>query len=903
MSFTPRHFLQILVSLLTVVLAISCSPTPPVKAQDLSLQGFPTSEFFGGLSVGLDGLQNHPRYQLLPLDELIPASTSFDYLDNELISQFAIFLKESNESNCGSHQQFEIAAVGKLRDPDTFDVRKELSRWKNRTTPRREDTACEVKEIEVGDKTCYQFQTGTVFNSIQRQGKVEFYDEDGKKMERGINVGNLTDRGYTAERKDSKAVVSLAGLRSADLIEENLVLDFFLDVFEVQRQNKEWREARVYLQTSDDKLRSSFVEIKARSFANHRLQFPRELSVFDTESGEAQGSIDLIDDFASDGEFQVVLQSLERTTYIGLKDSDVGILLPRYEYLGTNGGFVIVAQSMKSLKQMLALSPQQMAEKFALSEGQQVSASFDLSSNEKLNSFKQFLTLLDMQHAIHALPPSTKNVRLSIEMDRDRIFSASIGMSVHDSKTQSKQIAESIEKKTSPSNFPTAFFEFVVRQDTMATLRTMSFSMADGWQNIVPWASAKSDTIVFPNSSFDRRSMRPFFQKLFEDLASGVQVRDLSGDLAIEFNWPFKDPSELSKTDRLLLALLRRYRACDHYQQKRFFLGEQIERRLMDEFPEEDGLWLSLSHQLSYNISIEFGTGATSYAWVRRGINVLLDAAELHEHSVDAIWMVATFIGWKSESPYGGVEFRRLFTDDRELLDRIGKHVDLKKCLDEDGQIDCLLIARRIFERCNQRVDGNERVKLNIEKLDRMALPIGMLERRARRLEREFQIQAADQHWQQALVEWQQLGEQVVEFDSGAKLKLNQLEAKDDQPVDRDNYDVVESRAYWYQTRIKAIQFKLSIDASAVTQHIANANVLRENGDLDSALVQAKLALQIIRQIMKRAPENRLSVNWFFNDFLSDAERQYKQLDEPFAEEVNEFRKKFGFDQPMMWVR
>jgi len=90
MPFKYHHFFRILVVLVPVVFIVSC---------------------------------NSPRYQVLPLDELIPATTSFDYLDTELISQFAIFLKDSDESNCGSHQQFEIAAVGKLRNPDAFDVR------------------------------------------------------------------------------------------------------------------------------------------------------------------------------------------------------------------------------------------------------------------------------------------------------------------------------------------------------------------------------------------------------------------------------------------------------------------------------------------------------------------------------------------------------------------------------------------------------------------------------------------------------------------------------------------------------------------------------------------------------------------------------------------------------------
>ena len=81
MPFKYRHFFRILVVLVPVVFIVSCNSAAPIEEPNLSLQGFPTSELFGGISVDLDGLQNHPRYQVLPLDELIPATTSFDYLD------------------------------------------------------------------------------------------------------------------------------------------------------------------------------------------------------------------------------------------------------------------------------------------------------------------------------------------------------------------------------------------------------------------------------------------------------------------------------------------------------------------------------------------------------------------------------------------------------------------------------------------------------------------------------------------------------------------------------------------------------------------------------------------------------------------------------------------------------
>ena len=91
-----RSFRGLATAFLAIAIFTGGPKADSVYSQNLSLPGFPSNEFFGGVSVDLDGLRNHPRYQLLPLDELIPGTTSFDYLDDELISEFAFFLKDGS---------------------------------------------------------------------------------------------------------------------------------------------------------------------------------------------------------------------------------------------------------------------------------------------------------------------------------------------------------------------------------------------------------------------------------------------------------------------------------------------------------------------------------------------------------------------------------------------------------------------------------------------------------------------------------------------------------------------------------------------------------------------------------------------------------------------------------------
>ena len=74
--------------------------------------------------------------------------------------------------------------------------------------------------------------------------------------------------------------------------------------------------------------------------------------------------------------------------------------------------------------------------------------------------------------------------------------------------------------------------------------------------------------------------------------------------------------------------------------------------------------------------------------------------------------------------------------------------------------------------------------------------------------------------------------------------------------------------------------------------------MFHEERDRDSELVEAKLALKNIRQILNQAPERSESVNWLFGDFLLAGERRYQKLDETFSKEMRDLCEKFGLVGP-----
>jgi len=134
-----------------------------------------------------------------------------------------------------------------------------------------------------------------------------------------------------------------------------------------------------------------------------------------------------------------------------------------------------------------------------------------------------------------------------------------------------------------------------------------------------------------------------------------------------------------------------------------------------------------------------------------------------------------------------------------------------------------------MLERCAQREDRDERVESKMGKLNRTALRIAMLRMRAERFDRRLQFEAANQQWQQVLVEWQQMGEQVFELGPNSKLKLNEL--KIDESVVGDDVDVeeLEAKAYWYQVWRYTLKFRLSTDGRVIAKHIAKADAFQRS--------------------------------------------------------------------------
>lgn len=150
----------------------------------------------------------------------------------------------------------------------------------------------------------------------------------------------------------------------------------------------------------------------------------------------------------------------------------------------------------------------------------------------------------------------------------------------------------------------------------------------------------------------------------------------------------------------MALANVEEILARDLKARERFDLADEFYSRATDRFPHVPAIWFRRAHQLSYNTSIEFDGVPHRYAWVRRGIEVLLDGAGQNPDSTDLTWMAARFIARKIGYVDNRSAYRRLFSQDNDLHRQLANFIDLEQARSVDDKIDHYLVAKALFERC-----------------------------------------------------------------------------------------------------------------------------------------------------------------------------------------------------------
>jgi hypothetical protein len=97
--------------------------------------------------------------------------------------------------------------------------------------------------------------------------------------------------------------------------------------------------------------------------------------------------------------------------------------------------------------------------------------------------------------------------------------------------------------------------------------------------------------------------------------------------------------------------------------------------------PNYISVWEFQSHNLSYNVSVEFDDYRARYHWVKKGIDFLMTGTQYNRDEPRLMQDIAWFLGQKIGRSDEKVQFRRLFRKDTDLHDVLGRHVDMQQAV------------------------------------------------------------------------------------------------------------------------------------------------------------------------------------------------------------------------------
>ncbi len=97
--------------------------------------------------------------------------------------------------------------------------------------------------------------------------------------------------------------------------------------------------------------------------------------------------------------------------------------------------------------------------------------------------------------------------------------------------------------------------------------------------------------------------------------------------------------------------------------------------------PNYISVWEFQSHNISYNVSVEFDDYRARYHWVKKGIDFLMTGTYYNRDEPRLMQDIGWFLGQKIGRSDERVQFRRLFRKDTDLHELLGRHVDIQRAI------------------------------------------------------------------------------------------------------------------------------------------------------------------------------------------------------------------------------
>jgi hypothetical protein len=734
--------------------------TPQAKQDSDSVARYATDEFVAACRVRPRGLIEHAYFGSLSIDSFLPAPLSLGRLDAMGVEDLVVFCGPltDRKPDDGHIAMIEWAAVARTSHP--IELEEVMRQWRRSLVPREEGSGAKPATVQIENYECFRVPAGSFFPPPRTYGELQFTERDGQLSDRGINVGREYQyRSYVEGATKSSAIFTLDHLREADLVDGHLPLELRADVFHTYFLDHEYSIAQIELRNPDSGLCSEPITFESKSYVNHRLNVPRKLTAVDVE-GKRQ--VDLLKDLVSRGRLEIILKMTEPAIYLGVKKHDLNVRPEAFEYVFVADHEIVVAQSPKTLKKMLsaAVSPASLANRLS-----QPTADIVMIANVRDESqrivFQQLTRANSSNPATKLLADALTDLTATVSADEPAV--ARVTAELKDRRSASR-VAQQFNQviRSAKAQAHSAIGDALGRQDALGSLISLVF---DGV------------SMNFPDQDSPTANARESqLLSIIDGSLNNIHIESDGNVLTVEFEEP-KRLSRLSEAAQFAVANMEEVLARDLFKRERFDLSDEMYERVTNRFPQMPQAWFRRAHQLSYNTSIEFDGYENRYAWVRRGVNVLLDGAEQNVETTDLTWMAARFIGRKVGEADERAAYRQLFSRDERLHKRIAEIIDVEEARSPDKEVDNWLVAKLLFEHCIDR-HAETQASLTIPALLFFSRPAATQARYAQAL-------SESGHWDESLLAWKEaeqlhneLGEGTILAGSSNRIRLNDLESR-----------------------------------------------------------------------------------------------------------------------------
>lgn len=735
------------------------SPSHQLAVGD-SVARYAIDDFAAACCVRPKDLIDHSYFGSLPIHTFLAHPLSLGRLDTMGVEELVVFCGPVSEQDSTRRHQADLewAAVARMSYP--IDLKTVSSQWCQSLVPQEKEAEAKPTSLTIGNRECFRVAAGTFFPPDRKYGQLRFLDRNGLAAKQGVNIGKEYEhRSYVAGATKAAAIFTFEGLNETDLVDGHLPLELRPNVFLVRSLVEEYASAQIELRNPENALRSEPLQFEAKSFVNHKLSVPRTLAAIDS-SGPRQ--VDLLKDFVSKGRLEVILSGIEPSMYLGVGPYDLNLRPIAYEYAFVSGNEIVVTQSPDTLKKMLAAVVEGSSLANRLSEPNAaivLIAAAGAPSRQVVMEGLMHTTIGDNPLAMQ-LEEGLTDITATASNDLAEVLVTAEFSDRQEAAKALNRIKHAI--RALKVQAPASISDSLNRLDTLAALTSfglggvsMSFPDRDS-----PAGLARASELL----------------SLITDSLDGIEVNADGNVVTLQWRQP-DSLSKLSEAGQFAVANMVEFLARDSFSREQFDVGDEMFKRVTTRFPHAPEAWFRRAHHLAYNTSVEFDGYENRYAWVRRGLDVLLDGAEQNPDSTDFTWMTARFVGWKIGDADQRSAYRELFSQDERLHDRMARIVDLAAARSPDMNVDNWLVAKLLFERCIDR-QAEMTASSAIPPLLFFWGPAAAQAGYAQSLSEAASWSEALQAWKEAERLYGELGDREIPVGESQRIRLNDLETR-----------------------------------------------------------------------------------------------------------------------------